>query len=124
MKKLCLSSLNASEFEAKTRESMKCHEREHTRLQAMIQKRYLQVWRLRICNRQQCQHKNSQEKQSYFNLYKCEECEHEVNNKQKLRVHKRKHHIMSSTTVKCKGCDFTTDSNDTLRKHMKVAIGH
>ena len=38
MKKLCLSSLNASEFEAKTRESMKCHERENTKLQAMIQK--------------------------------------------------------------------------------------
>ena len=38
--------------------------------------------------------------------------------------YKRINHNPKSKSVPCKECDFIADSQDTLKKHMKVAMGH
>ena len=61
--------------------------------------------------------------------YKCEDCSYESNERDHLREHKTSKHRNNQKEekidkVECKECDFTADSNETMKKHMEIAMGH
>ena len=113
------------EFESETKESMKCHEKEKHKVSSPNSRKV--IFKCEDCDYEadsSADMKNHKRSNHKTILYQCEECGKEVKDKQKLIDHKTKNHKDNRKSVKCNECDFTTDSKDTLSKHMQVAMGH
>ena len=55
-------------------------------------------------------------------LLQCDFCEYSTSDPYDINLHEHKTH--KSNTIKCNMCDFTAKSEDILKKHHQVAMGH
>ena len=113
------------DFETESRETIQDHKKE-AHMSVDISKSDV-IYKCEECDfeiSKRMDMKNHKRNKHNSSVYQCDECPFRDGDKSKMDNHKSSIHNQSPNSIPCQECDFVANSEDTLSKHMQVAMGH